>query len=63
MENSKSETRNPKQIQMTEAQNSKRFCLEIWIFEFVSRFDIRISDLVQGDRSELKKVDLKAVFC
>jgi hypothetical protein len=54
--NSKSEIRNPKQIQMTKAQNSKqeqqlgssreRAVLDIRIldFEFVSNFDIRISD-------------------
>jgi hypothetical protein len=54
--NSKFEIRNPKQIQMTKAQNSKQeqqlgssreravLGIRILDFEFVSNFDIRISD-------------------
>ena len=45
MKNSKSEIRNPKQIQITKIQNSKRFWLfEHLNFEFVSNLGFRISD-------------------
>jgi hypothetical protein len=54
MKNSKSEARNPKQIQMTKIQSFKQSSLafEHWNFRFVSSWseadaspDIRISDL------------------
>jgi len=56
--NSKLEIRNPKQIQMTQIRNSKRWALRAWskmgwrfghlnfeIFVFVSDFVLRISNL------------------
>jgi len=49
MKNPKHKIRNPKQIQMTKIQNSKRYFDNVWDigildFEIVSNFDIRISN-------------------
>jgi hypothetical protein len=50
-ESSKSEARNPKQIQNSNAQNNSVeagnpfWSFEFWSFEFVSSFGFRISDL------------------
>jgi hypothetical protein len=46
--NSKSEIRNPKQIQIPDNSHPKRFGIGILNFEIVSNFDIRISDFPAG---------------
>lgn len=62
--NSKFEIRNPKQIQMANAQNPKPFaitsvarkgpaCLDHWNFEIVSDFESGISDFPAGAISDL----------